>query len=391
MQGELPSNFDSDGKSEAKKEEKRVSLDQFLRTHTSEDNESFHELMEESKAEFRRTHAWMFKAEEQLSIEDKTSQMALPSLEMQAAGSGSETKSTRPLDGWTYKNVNSVFYHPEGAAFTDAEKIEMAKKEKLIVHENTRFGSNPWKSNVSESFLKQTASARKEASLGKVGVDGKELVDPSATPSVNGYKLLRLADPSPMVTPGESPLMTWGEIESTPYRLEGCETPLLNYTGDGPAFSIQAVPKRDRIAHELAEKNSRFYRDKKTKAVQQARSSLKTPKSVGSLSVRVSTMSPAAQRLATTKLGIRLGTDKALQASYSPSPLRKDQTPKSSSRSSITSSLRLTPRNAAATPKPKTATFASKPQVDVDTSSLTDNLLNLPSSLKQRPRASDFL
>ena len=374
-----------------------MSLDQFLRTHTSEDNESFHELMEESKADFRRTHAWMFKADEVLSIEDKRSQLELPSLEFQAAGSGSETKSTRPLDGWTYKNVNSVFYHPEGAAFTDAEKIEMAKKEKVIVHENTRFSSNPWKSNVSESFLKQTASARKEASLGKVGVDGKELVDPSATPSVNGYKLLRLADPSPMVAPGESPLMTWGEIESTPYRLEGCETPLLNYTGEGPAFTIQAVPKRDRIAHELAEKNSKFYRDKKTKAVQQARSSLKTPKSVGSLSMRVSTMSPAAQRLATSKLGIRLGTDKALQASYTPSPMRKDQTPKSSSssRSSITSSVRLTPRSAAATPKAaaasSTSTFATKSKTDIDTSSLTDNLLNLPSSLKSRPRASDFL
>ena len=179
--------------------------------------------------------------------------------------------------------------------------------------------------------------------------------------------------------------MTWGEIESTPYRLEGCETPLLNYSGEGPTFKIQAVPKRDRIAHELAEKNSKFYRDKKNKAVQQARTSLKTPKSVGSLSVRVSTMTPAAQRLATTKLGIRLGTDKALQASYTPSPMR---TPKSSVRSSISSSVRLnpmTPRNVA------TPTLASKAKLsDVDTATLTDNLLNLPSTSKQRPRASDF-
>jgi protein DGCR14 len=220
-------------------------------------------------------------------------------------------------------------------------------------------------------------------------VDGKELVDPSATPTINGYKLLRISDPSPVVAPGESPLMTWGEVESTPYRLEGCDTPLLNYTGEGPAFKIQAVPKRDRIAHELAEKNSKFYRDKKIKAVQQARSSLRTPKATGSLSVRVSTMSPAAQRLATSKLGIRLGTDKVLQASYTPSPMRSDQTPKSA-RSSISSSVRLTPRNVAATPS--TPKFASKPKSVIDdTSSLTDNLLNLPSTSKQRPRASDFL
>lgn len=37
---------------------------------------------------------------------------------------------------------------------------------------------------------------------------------------------------------------------------------------------------------------------------------------------RLTNMSPAAQRLATAKLGIRIGTDKALKAAYSPSPLR---------------------------------------------------------------------
>jgi protein DGCR14 len=253
----------------------------------------------------------------------------------------------------------------------------------VVVHENTRFSSNPWKSSVSETALKQTATARKEATMGKVGVDGKELVDPSATPNVNGYNLLRIAEPSPMVGPGESPLMTWGEVESTPYRLEGCETPMLSYTGEGPSFKIQDVPKRDRIAHELAEKNSKFYRDKKTKAVQQARSSLRTPKSAGSL-LRVATMSPAAQRLATSKLGIRLGTDKALQASYTPSPMRssrKDETPKMSARSAISSSVRLTPS------QPSTPVLSR----NADPASLTDNLLNLPSSSKSRPRASDFL
>ena len=86
--------------------------------------------------------------------------------------------------------------------------------------------------------------------------------------------------------------------------------------------SIQNVPKRDRIAHELAEKNSKFYRDKKGKAISKARQAIKTPK--GSLTERVAGMSPAAQRLASTKLGIRLGTDKALRASYTPSPARDD-------------------------------------------------------------------
>ena len=107
------------------------------------------------------------------------------------------------------------------------------------------------------------------------------------------------------------------------HRLEGCETPLpMNTSGAGTSFSIQNVPKRDRIALELANKNSKFYRDKKGKAISKARQAIKTPK--GSLTERVAGMSPAAQRLASTKLGIRLGTDKALRASYTPSPAREE-------------------------------------------------------------------
>ena len=240
-----------------------MGLDKFLAVHTSEDNESFTELMEESREEFKRTHEWMFKKDEQLSIESKKAQLALPSPEDQAdqrpekASSGSTS-----VDGWTYKNINAVFYNPDGAPLTDAEKVELAKKERKIILENTRFTTNPWKSDVQSATVKQTAVAKQESKLGKVGADGKELVDGNATPSVGGYKLLRMGvDATPQIDPEESPLMTWGEVESTPYRLEGCETPLLR-TGKavegGPSFTMQQVPKRDRIGLELAEKNSKF-------------------------------------------------------------------------------------------------------------------------------------
>ena len=83
------------------------------------------------------------------------------------------------------------------------------------------------------------------------------------------------------------------------------------------------MPKRDRIALELAEKNSKFYRDKKGQAIFKARCNIKTPKSVGNLGSvtpgrRLSTLSPAAQRLASSKLGIRIGTDKYSSTYNSP-------------------------------------------------------------------------
>ena len=76
---------------------------------------------------------------------------------------------------------------------------------------------------------------------------------------------------------------------------------------------------------------------------------------------RLGQMSPAGQRLASQRLGIRTGTDKSLRASYTPSPQR--------SRSSTPA--RLHQSSPATTPK----NHSSTPAQGV---SLTDNLLNLP-------------
>jgi hypothetical protein len=69
-----------------------------------------------------------------------------------------------------------------------------------------------------------------------------------------------------------SPLMTWGEIEGTPFRLDGSDTPLIGSTR-GPMFKIPEVPRRDRLLHELAEKTSKAHRDKKEKALKQVTAS----------------------------------------------------------------------------------------------------------------------
>jgi protein DGCR14 len=66
--------------------------------------------------------------------------------------------------------------------------------------------------------------------------------------------------------------MTWGEIEGTPFRLDGSDTPLVG-SARGPVFRIPDVPRRDRLLHELAEKTSKAHRDKKEKALKQVTAS----------------------------------------------------------------------------------------------------------------------
>lgn len=65
--------------------------------------------------------------------------------------------------------------------------------------------------------------------------------------------------------------MTWGEIDGTPFRLDGSDTPIINRV-PGPGFKIPEVPLRDRCLHELAEKASKAHRAKKQEALKQVRS-----------------------------------------------------------------------------------------------------------------------
>merc|ERR1719499_2284045 len=341
------------------KEEDRVTLDKFMANHTSEDNESFIELQVENERKHRAKNAWMYK-DEAMYLEMKAQQMALPSMEQQAA------LPYKPgnVDTWTYQNINSVFHNPDGLELTEAEKIEKAKKEKIIIHNNTRISKTPWKSDKQVDKLRKEVEQREALAAGKVGIDGKDLVRPE-TPSVNGFKLMSMT-PSPSLAVEDSPLMTWGQLEGTPYRLEGCETPLLQ-SGGGPGFTMKELSQRDRLAKELADNNSKYYRNRKSKAIAQVKSSIKAGKGLAG-------MSPAAQRLASGKLGIRVGTDQMLRASYTPSPARKmtgTPTPRHGSKS--TSTPTRTPSS-----KPGKVT----PNIGVRTKTpgghdITDNLLDI--------------
>ena len=118
------------GAEEGKEDEDRVTLDKFMANHTSEDNESFIELQVENEKKHRAKNAWMYK-DEAMYLEMKAQQMALPSMEQQAA------LPYKPgnVDTWTYQNINSVFHNPDGLELTEVEKIENAKNEKKKVEQ----------------------------------------------------------------------------------------------------------------------------------------------------------------------------------------------------------------------------------------------------------------
>ncbi|XP_053972931.1 splicing factor ESS-2 homolog [Hylaeus volcanicus] len=341
------------------KPETKTGLDAYLSMHTSEDNASFEEMMVEAEKKLKLKYAWLYEAEEKsLALTNGKASDTL------AIENGDE-KLNR-LDSWSYKNKNYIMYVPDGVELTPDERIDLAKKRQLVVHENTRLRSNPFNEQQNKETINELAKNQSKANDGKIGVDGKEIVR-NPTPRVNGFSFV--ATPSPRPGECESPLMTWGQIEGTPFRLDGGDTPLLR-TSQGPSFRMAEPPKREQLALQLAEKAGERHRDRKTKALQAARKSLATPSPRSTID-RLSTMSPAARRLATQKLRI----------ASTPTPRR------------VPSSR--TPLIGIRTPSTPRINTPSKPENHLDSENsmrcegpvLTDNLLNLP---LQRQRASDF-
>ncbi|XP_076176099.1 splicing factor ESS-2 homolog [Ptiloglossa arizonensis] len=342
------------------KVETKTGLDSYLSMHTSEDNASFEEMMVEAEKRLKLKYAWLYEAEE------KSKALTNGKAEDSLAIENGDKKPNR-LDSWSYKNKNYIMYVPDGVELTPDERIDLAKKRQLVVHENTRLRTNPFNEQQNKETINELAKNQSKANDGKIGVDGKEIVR-NPTPRVNGFSFV--ATPSPIPGECESPLMTWGQIEGTPFRLDGGDTPLLR-TSQGPSFRMAEPPKREQLALQLAEKAGERHRDRKTKALQAARKSLATPSPRSTID-RLSTMSPAARRLATQKLRIA-STPTPRRASFSRTPLIGIRTPS-------------TPRTNTPS-KSKNRIESENNGIRCQGPVLTDNLLNLP---LQRQRASDF-
>ncbi|XP_070573793.1 splicing factor ESS-2 homolog [Ptychodera flava] len=137
------------------------------------------------------------------------------------------------------------------------EKIIQEKKPREIVHENTKFGVSPFNLTQQKDTLARAAAAKAAIWRGKIGPDGKKIMA-KETPNVNGYSFVATPSPAPGRNGDESPMMTWGEIESTPFRLDGSQTPAPR-----PSFRIPDVPRREKIWMRLAEKVSQTQRSTK--------------------------------------------------------------------------------------------------------------------------------
>lgn len=265
-------------------------------------------------------------------------------------------------------------YIPDGVELTEAERVEAAKRREIIKHNATRLNTNPFVETPNQKANNELVKTQSQALMNKIGLDGNVITsgNESEGPQVRGFNLVKTPSPRP----GEafSPLMTWGEIEGTPFRLDGSDTPVRPNVG--PAFTITENSRRENIALALAEKVGEKMRAQKQRAADTARKNINSP-FIRSNMERLASMSPAARLLATSKLGLnRTPLMPTPQRTPGKAIPRAKPTPKAvNSRKAL--SGRTTTNSAPNTPK----------QISSGKSTLTDDLLKIPT---KRLRASDF-
>ncbi|XP_039968478.1 splicing factor ESS-2 homolog [Bactrocera tryoni] len=342
------------------------SLDSFLQHYTSEDNYSFQEIIDTADEKLRQKFAVLYN-EEKLSADKLARALTLPSIEKQFE----EPDPLRKIETWSYTNKNSIMYIPDGVDLTERERVEAAKRREIIKHNATRLNSNPFAETANQKANSELVKSQSQALMNKIGLDGNVITpgNESEGPQVRGFSLVKTPSPRP----GEafSPLMTWGEIEGTPFRLDGSDTPVRPNVG--PAFTITENSRRENIALALAEKVGEKMRAQKQRAADTARKNINSP-FIRSNMERLASMSPAARRLATSKLGLNT-------TPLMPTPQRTPS--KAMHRAAPMPKARKTPSGSAGT----SSAPSTPKQISSGKSTLTDDLLKIPT---KRLRASDF-
>ena len=233
-----------------------LTLDEFVRKYTSEDNASFSRLMQRAQKRLLERRPWLFREHERLAITD--------------------TESSS-VEAWRFRPKNALMHYPEEAPLTPAETAARAADKRGISHANTRLPAA--EACAVETRGRGVAGAAATPRVA-VGEDG--------SPQVNGYGFLT----TPRLEPGKDvePLMTWGHVDGTPFRLDAGDTPVTK----GPAFTMQEPSVREQLAAELARKSHKRVRSAGS-SMPVSRRRRRDP--AASNADRLAGMSPAAQRL----------------------------------------------------------------------------------------------
>ncbi|KAK6160013.1 hypothetical protein DH2020_003394 [Rehmannia glutinosa] len=313
-----------------------LSLDDFFKKYTSEDNESFSRIIE--KVNRKRKEKYGYLLECGSSDENSGNNLIENGNKREKTatdGYGTSDQPVSTLEGWNYTPKNLLMYHPADrgeAPLTEEERaLRLKAMTKEIRRSNTRFHGktmdiNELKDDDTVAVLYSPVAGATPIPMSSRDSDKMkkyDLEDLRKTPNRfyvesekkadNGYSFVKTPSPAPGAD--ESPFITWGEIEGTPLRLEPEDTPIdIGGSGDGPQFKIPMPPSRDVRAHTLSREAARKLRER-SKMFQKP--PLPSPVRGGSASPNTRRLSPAAQKFMRNAIAKSSQTiDESLRASY---------------------------------------------------------------------------
>ncbi|GAB9462690.1 hypothetical protein Gpo141_00000177 [Globisporangium polare] len=296
-----------------------MTLNRFVATHTSEDNESFNVLQEKTVEDHKQRYHWAYDVDESrgdpklhlLSDGSWISKEQRRLVDEVCAPKGLLDNRPSAPDTWKFRARNPLLFPPELTETRDICQVQPNLNDPLLLEDgaNSRLG-RPAKAKKVTVYANSRFPST-EDDKGKAAAVG-------LATALDDYSLVQM---TPSIVPGvdASPLMTWGDIEGTPMLLDARATPerILSC----PTFEVKETSSREKLANRL-EAQTRLRKSKSKNVATALDSALRkrpfgeTSSTPGARSVR--------ERLTNIRSSARtplFGGDSELRASYS-TPLR---------------------------------------------------------------------
>uniref|UniRef100_A0A0N4ZEX1 LsmAD domain-containing protein n=1 Tax=Parastrongyloides trichosuri TaxID=131310 RepID=A0A0N4ZEX1_PARTI len=263
-------------------------VDSYLDRYTSEDNRDFDIILDRQNEELKKTHKWIHKAIEDHNIKHNSLVQSLPAADEQALeiANNESSKFKEPL-GWKATLKNGIFCPLEEVPLTIAESIEREAKNQLIINKKgTRLSTDVFSKQQLEKNKSKFDIFGKKA---EVDITGKKIEENKA--------IEEILDKITSNDGSESPNMTWGYIDGTPFRLDGNDS--SNIGNNTPAFRMSDISEKEQIARNLIDNIIASKEAKKRENISVNTSSVRS----NTISGRIMNMTPASQNLLKSKLG----------------------------------------------------------------------------------------
>ncbi|CEF66725.1 Protein DGCR14 [Strongyloides ratti] len=264
-------------------------VDSYLNRYTSEDNRDFDFILKKQNEDFKKSHKWIYKSIEDHNARHEAMIKPLPEADEQAlAIANNESSKVQQPIGWK-SSLETGFFGPlEEAPLTVAEYVKQNQVSKISINkEGTRLDENIFNNKQIEKVKPRYDIFARPP---EIDITGKRIEEDKV--------IEQILDNIQPEEGNNSPEMTWGYIDGTPFRLDGND--ITTVGSSTPSFRISNISEKEQIARNLIDN---IIASKEAKKRENSQPINNGSVRSNSLNGKIMGMTPASQKLMKTKLG----------------------------------------------------------------------------------------